>query len=262
MPSTDSGIALRPAVGRRTGPPVLIVPGAFSDIDSFERVIEWFSEAGRDAYALSLPQRDRRIPQVDSGGLAAHDRSLDRACSEIGEPVVAVGHSLGGLAVLRLLNRRRLPAAALLMPVPPGGLAADVFRLLRSQPVDAAKMLGISISAWPIRNLRASPPQGMFSRAAPRSAVDASVGRRVSESWRVLAEAFVGTGEPVAPVDTPLLLVSGLQDSIVSTQTVATLASDLEAPHLEFDVAHAFAEEPGFQTVLEAVDEQLRSYGA
>jgi hypothetical protein len=111
-------------------------------------------------------------------------------------------------------------------------------------------MLGISISARPVGRLPGGPPRGMFSRDAPKESVEASAGRRVSESWRVLAQALVGSREPVEQVDTPLVLVGGSQDSIVSAGSVAKLAGELEAPFLEFDVAHAFAEEPGYEEVL------------
>ncbi len=207
---------------------------------------------GRPACTLRLPQRGRRLPQLDPGGLGAIDRALDRACEEIGEPLVALGHSMGGLSVLRLLRRRRLAAAVLMMPVPPDGLGPDALRLMREQPIDAAKMLGISISAWPIRRLAGAPPRGMFSRDAPKEAVEKSSERRVSESWRVLAQGLVGSRGPVEPVDTPVLLVGGSQDSIVSAGSVAKLAAGLEAPFMEFDVAHAFAEEPGYEEVMSA----------
>jgi alpha-beta hydrolase superfamily lysophospholipase len=125
MPTPGSELLHRSESGQKTG------PAAFSDTDSFEDVAGWFADRGRPTYTLRLPQRSSRIPQIDSGGLAAIDRALDRACDDIGEPLSAFGHSTGGLAVLRLLGRRRLAAAILMMPVPPGGLAPDALRLMR-----------------------------------------------------------------------------------------------------------------------------------
>jgi alpha-beta hydrolase superfamily lysophospholipase len=230
----------------------MIVPGAFSDADSFEDVARWLSERGRQTYILRLPQRNSRIPQLDPGGLEAMDRAIDAACDEIGMPLTAFGHSMGGLAVLRLLARRRLSAAALMMPVPPRGLGPDAVRLLREQPIDAVKMIGLSLGAWPVRNLPGRPPRGMFRDDTPADVIDASAARRVSESWRVLTQMMIGSREPVGPVDTPLLLVGGSQDSIVSASTVSRLATDLDCSYLEFDVGHAFAEEPGYDRVLDA----------
>jgi pimeloyl-ACP methyl ester carboxylesterase len=248
-----------PAGRGATGePPALIVPGAFSDVDSFTGAAEFLAARGRDVYALSPPARGRRIPQLDTGGLAALDRSLDRACDRIGSPLTVIGHSLGGLAVLRLLQRRRQVAAALLMPVSPSGLAPEAVRLAREQPIDAAKMIGISLSAWPVRKLGLEPPVGMFRRDAPPDAVARSAARRVSESWRALAEALIGSREEIVPVETPLLLIGGSQDAIVSAASVADLAGRLDADYREFDVAHAFVEEPGFDRVLEEVDGWLR----
>jgi pimeloyl-ACP methyl ester carboxylesterase len=113
-------------------------------------------------------------------------------------------------------------------------------------------MLGISISAWPVRKLTGAPPRGMFSRDVPEESVEKSSERRVSESWRVLVQGLLGSRIPVEPVETPALLIGGSQDSIVSPGSVAKLAADLEAPFMEFDVAHAFAEEPGYEEVMSA----------
>ncbi len=261
MPSPEPEIVNRPARGEVTGAPVLIVPGAFSDADSFESVAQWFSSRGRETHTVRFPHRSSRVPQVDRGGLAAVDVALDRACDEIGEPLVAFGHSLGGLAVLRLLGRRRLEAGMLMMPVPPGGLGPDAIRLLRRQPLDAAKMIGLSVSAWPVRHLPGRPPRGMMSEGTPTEDIEASAARRKSESWRLLAQVLVGSRRTPAPVETPLLLAGGSQDSIVSCESVAGLAGELDASYLEFDVGHAFAEEPGFEIVLESVFDWLRDHG-
>jgi len=261
MTSSEPEIVHHPATGEATGAPVLIVPGAFSDADSFEAVAQWISGRGRSTHTVRLPHRSSRIPQVDRGGLAAVDAALDRACDKIGEPLVAFGHSLGGLAVLRLLSRRRLEGGILMMPVPPGGLGPDAIRLLRRRPLDAAKMLGLSFSAWPVRHLPGRPPRGMMSEGTPSEAIEASAERRKSESWRLLAQVMVGSRETPPPVDTPLLLAGGSQDSIVSPESVARLAGELHAPYLEFDVGHAFAEEPGFEIVLESVFGRLEDHG-
>ncbi|GAB3988184.1 esterase/lipase family protein [Nocardioides marmoraquaticus] len=99
--------------------PTLIVPGAFTRASSFDRLAE-----ALDGELIDMPWRDRRLAQLDLGGLGAADRALDQAVERVTEadrqsPLVLVGHSMGGLLALRASRRHPLDALVLLMPAPP-----------------------------------------------------------------------------------------------------------------------------------------------
>ncbi len=49
------------------------------------------------------------------------------------------------------------------------------------------------------------------------------------------------------------VVVAGHQDSITPTRVLRPLADALDAELLEFDVAHAFNEEPTYRVVTDAV---------
>ena len=51
----------------------------------------------------------------------------------------------------------------------------------------------------------------------------------------------------------PTLLIAGTQDGFTPTHVVRPLAAALDAEFAEFDVAHAFNEEPTYELVTDAV---------
>lgn len=238
--------------------PMLIVPGAFNDNASFEPMASRLEAHGWQAMIVRLPARARRLPQLDRGGLAAIDAVLDRAVTECRRPPVVIGHSLGGLAALRLGRRTPLSAAVLLTPATPYGLAPHMLRLAVNDPVSALKM-GVLAGAAPLaRALPLSPPVGLFTPDAPSDAMRRSRGHNVSESWLVLAQLLRGDSAPQGPAGQPTLVLGGSLDNLAPVASVRRLARDIDADYLERPVGHAFYEEDALYGVLDAVAEWLR----
>lgn len=133
------------------------------------------------------------------GGLGAIDRALDAATASAQAPPVLIGHSLGGLAALRTARRHPLAALIPLVPAPPDGLAFAFLRQALRDPMSAAKLIGLGVSAAPVRAFPLRPPRGVYSERV--SAVVQAAGNRlrVSESWLVLVSLAIGSREPVAP---------------------------------------------------------------
>lgn len=76
---------------------------------------------------------------------------------------------------------------------------------------------------------------------------------RVDGSWTVLAALALGSRHPVWPVGAPSLVTTGLQDRFTPTRVLRPLAACLDTELQEFDVAHAFDEEPSSVLVTDAV---------
>ena len=268
-PATEEQAADRPApaeapsialVGHERMP-LLLVPGAFSSGDDFEPMASWFYASGWDSRVVRLPARARRVPQLDRGGLAAIDAMLDEAVAACKEPPVVVGHSLGGLATLRLSRRTQLPAAVLLTPATPYGLAPHLLRTGVRDPLTAMKFGALATAAPLARAVPLGPPAGLFTPAASRDVVRRSLAHRVSESWLVLAQLLVGDPTPQPPADQPTLVLGGTLDTLAPPASVRQLADDLTADYVERVVGHAFYEEPALDAIAAEVDAWLRRVG-
>ena len=172
-----------------------------------------------------------------------------------------VGHSLGGLATLRLSRRTKLPAAVLLTPATPYGLAPHLLRTGVRDPLTAMKFGALATAAPLARAVPLGPPAGLFTPAAPRDVVRRSLARRVSESWLVLAQLLAGDPTPQSPADQPTLVLGGTLDTLAPPASVRRLADDLAAEYVERGVGHAFYEEPVLDVIAAEVDAWLRRVG-
>jgi pimeloyl-ACP methyl ester carboxylesterase len=126
----------RPA--RASGrPPLLFVHGGYCDAWCWDpHFLPWFAAHGYAAHALSLRGHGASGGRETLFVAGVDDYAIDveRVAAGLGEPPVLVGHSMGASIVEHLLVKQPVRAAALLAPVPPGGLGSMAGRLLAAQP--------------------------------------------------------------------------------------------------------------------------------
>lgn len=233
--------------------PIVLVPGAWTTADSFDDVRDAFEHHGHPTRVLDLPARSRRLPQLDGGGLVAIDRELDEALDEYDQSPILAGHSLGGLMALRAARRHEVRALVLLMPAPPMGMLPTILGDAVKHPYSSFRTLGAAFSVTLGTRLGFKPPDGLYSSAATPETLARGAAYRVDESWSVLAALAVGSREPVEPAGVPTLVVAGHQDRFTPTRVLRPVADALNAELQEFDVAHAFNEEPTYSVVTDAV---------
>jgi len=233
--------------------PIILVPGAWTRAAAFDDVRDALKAGGHPTEVLELPARTRRLAQLDRGGLRAIDATLDEHIAGYPEPPVLIGHSLGGLMALRASRRHTIQALILLMPAPPTGMLPNAFGNAVKHPYNTFRMLGAAFSVTLGTRLGFAPPDGLYSSTVTPETLARGAAYRVDESWTVLAALALGSREPVQPVGAPTLVIAGHQDRFTPTRVLRPLAAALEADLLEFNVAHAFNEEPTHTLVTDAV---------
>jgi pimeloyl-ACP methyl ester carboxylesterase len=233
--------------------PVIIIPGALTRAAAFEDVADALRDGGHPAEIIELPARGSRLAQLDRGGLAAIDTVLDERIALLDESPILVGHSLGGLMALRASRRNAVRALVLLMPAPPTGLWPVVLPDAVRHPRNAIRMLATAFSVTLGIRLGFGAPDGLYSSRATAEDVARGAAFRSDESWALLAATLFGSRKAVRAAGVPTLVVAGHQDRITPTRVLRPLADALEAELVEFDVAHAFNEEPTYRLVTDAV---------
>src|SRR5439155_27128140 len=118
-------------------PPLLFVHGGYCDGWCWEpHFLPWFAARGYPAHALSLRGHGSSggRESLFVAGLDDYVADVEHVVGTLGAPPVLTGHSMGAAVVERLIATRPVRAAALLAPIPPGGLAPVASRLLIWQP--------------------------------------------------------------------------------------------------------------------------------
>jgi len=118
-------------------PPLLFVHGGYCDAWCWDRYfLPWFAAHGYPAHALSLRGHGASGGRETLFVAGVDDYAVDveRVASTFDAPPVLIGHSMGASVVEHLLVKGPVRAAALLAPVPPGGLGPIAGRLLALQP--------------------------------------------------------------------------------------------------------------------------------
>ncbi len=204
---------------RRNGkPPLLFVHGGYCDAWCWEPYfLPWFAERGYAAHALSLRGHGTSggVESLFVAGLDDYVADVERVAASLPSPPVLIGHSMGASIIERLMATRPLPAAALIAPIPPGGLAPVASRLMAWQPEYLVNMHRLDAPHLAGDMLAALRPMYFSNDVAP-DVLNEAVMHLTMESARALMDLTLRLhdGKPVAATS---VFVLGAKDDRIST---------------------------------------------
>jgi len=201
-----------------TRPPLLFVHGGYCDAWCWEPFfLPWFAAQGFPSYALSLRGHGASGGQESLfvAGLDDYVGDVEHVAATLPSPPVLIGHSMGAAVVERLLTTRPIRAAALLAPIPPGGLGPVANRLWAWQPEYLVNMHRLDAPHLSGDVLAALRPMYFSETIDPQILMEATAHLNV-ESPRALLDLTLRLhgGKPVAPAR---LFVLGSHDDRIST---------------------------------------------
>jgi len=207
-------------------PHLLFIHGGYCDAWCWEPFfLPWFAAQGYGAHALSL-----RGHGASGGRESLFVASLDdyvadveHVAASLPSPPVLIGHSMGAAIIERMLATRPLRAAALIAPVPPGGLGPVAHRLMAWQPEYLVNMQRLDAPHLAGDVLAALRPMYFSDDVDPRILAQA-MSHLTIESPRVLMDLTLRLhdGRPVAGAK-PLVL-GATNDRISTARDVASTA--------------------------------------
>jgi pimeloyl-ACP methyl ester carboxylesterase len=199
-------------------PHLLFVHGGYCDAWCWQPFfLPWFAARGYGAHALSL-----RGHGASGGRESLFVASLDdyiadveHVAATLPSPPVLIGHSMGAAIIERMLATRPVRAAALLAPVPPGGLGPVAHRLMAWQPEYLVNMQRLDAPHLAGDILAALRPM-YFSNDVAQDIVAEAMMHLTIESPRALLDMTLRLhdGRPVRDAK-PLVL--GVSDDRIST---------------------------------------------
>lgn len=235
-------------------PPLLFVHGGYCDAWCWEpNFLPWFASRGYPSYALSLRGHGTSggRESLFVAGLDDYVADVEHVAGTLAAPPVLIGHSMGAAVVERMLTTRPIRAAALLAPIPPGGLGPVASRLLIWQPEYIVNMQRLDAPHLAGDILAALRPMYFSDNVEPAILAEA-VAHLTIESPRVLMDLTLRLhdGRPVAPA--PIFVLGARNDRISTPSDVNATASLYRAKSLIVDgLAHMLMLERGWMTVAE-----------
>jgi pimeloyl-ACP methyl ester carboxylesterase len=237
--------------------PLLFIHGELGGSWVWERYLHHFAGRGWEGHALNLRNHfwsqtaDPATLDIDS-----YTEDVVAAAERLGPSVVAVGHGLGGLLVLKAIERIPVSAYVLIAPEPP----KEVRDPARPHVVrDVPDAYGRSALGWETLPEKLQREHRDLS-IADILRIQHLLGQKAFESGRMKRQVLQGV--PVdrgALPDVPRLVVAGGLDTYIPEDEVERLAEWLDAPYEPFGAHSHYGLVLGEQSYLQ-VAETLRAF--
>jgi len=250
--------------GRSRGrPPLLFVHGGFCDGWYWEpHFLPWFAAQGYASHALSLRGHGRSGGRdtLFLAGLDDYAADVERVASELTEPPVLIGHSMGAAVIERLLATHPVRAAALLAPVPPAGLLLVASRLATERPDYFLHVTQLDPAHLTRRVLQALQPY-YFSPDVDPQVLREAVRHIGQESPRAIFDLSLRLHWQLPERnETPVFVLGAQGDRICTPDDVrATARHHSVEPVLIEGLAHMLMLEPEWERPARAIAEWLET---
>jgi pimeloyl-ACP methyl ester carboxylesterase len=207
--------------------PLLLVHGELAGSWAWERFLNYFAGRGWEGHAVNL--RNHHWSQTADPAELSFESFVDdvgAAMERLGPNVVAVGHGMGGLLVLKAAERHPISGLVLIASELPGNVREPTPpHLIREVP----ELFGPSLLGW------ATLPEKLQRDHRDLTLADVLriqhlMGQKPHESGRARRTMLRGVRvDPATLVDVPRLVVGGGLDRLVPLESSERLATWLDA---------------------------------
>lgn len=247
-------VTARPDTGARRHP-ILFVHGAWQGAWSWERFLPWFAARGWEAHALDLrghgeSPNDRSLRRTR---IAHYVEDVGRVVETLDEDPVIVGHSMGGLVVQKYLERRTLPRAVLLAPVPLGGVWRTAVRTALRHPLRFLQA-NLTLDLGPLVATRGIAQDLLLADDAPAHDIERYWPLMQSESYLAYLDMLLLVRARPQLVDTPVSIVAGSADRLFGVKELRRMCQPYGTELVVIDgAAHDLSIDPRWEQVASAV---------
>jgi pimeloyl-ACP methyl ester carboxylesterase len=237
--------------------PILFVHGELGGSWVWERYLHHFAGRGWEGHALNL--RNHYWSQTADPAtldMDTYTEDVIAAMERLGPTVVAVGHGMGGLLVLKGIERATVSSYVLIAPEPPADIREPARPHLMREVPDAYGRAELGWETLPEKLLRDQRDLTL----ADVLRIQHMLGQKPFESGRAKRQLLQGV--PVdrsALPDVPRLVIGGGLDTQVPEPDVERLAEWLDATYEPFGAHSHYGLVLGEQSFLQ-VAETLRTF--
>ncbi|HSP09255.1 MAG TPA: alpha/beta fold hydrolase [Candidatus Dormibacteraeota bacterium] len=242
-------------------PPILFVHGFWHGGWCWdEHFVPWFRERGYEATAITLRRHDQRhAPGLRTTRIRDYVEDVANAAAKMPSPPVVVGHSMGGFVTQKYLEDHGAPAAVLMASVPPSGVMGATLRTAARHPL---RFVAVNLT-WSLYGLIKTPGRAremFFGRELTDEEVSRYQSKMTDDAYLAYLDLLLFVRPNIDTVRrTPLLVLGGDADWVISPAEVARTAATYGAERATFPGAHDLMLEPGWEKVAERIDAFIRS---
>ncbi|MCG6193149.1 alpha/beta hydrolase [Leptospira sp. FAT2] len=242
-------------------PPILFAHGAWHGAWCWkENFIPYFQKAGYDVYTLDMRGHGKSSNRGGSfrwHSIRNYVQDVQEVLSQLPEPPILIGHSMGGLVVQKVLENTHVPKAVLLASVPPHGVFKITLEILLKYPIKFLKVL-MTLSLLPVVENPNIGRKLFFSKSISDEKALRYASRMQDESFLAFLDMLVLTLPKPKKVKTPLLVLGGEKDRFFAPWEVKRTANAYQA---EFEVfpgmGHNMMLDEGWEKVARRIDSYL-----
>ena len=246
--------------------PLLFVHGAFVAAWCWDdHFLPYFAQRGFAAHALSLRGHGGSTgwEALAATSVDEYESDVIRIARRIGEPVVLIGHSMGGMVVQRCMHKINAAAVVLMASVPPEGLLGSSLLLAARDPLLFGEINRLQ-HAHPSFATLQGVRRAVFSDHLPDEEIGRHLARMQPESQRAVFDLswpqqfFIGCATHV-----PALVLGGELDAFFAPAAMESTARMRGVKAEIFPgMAHAMMLEPAWQRVADRIVDWLHGNGS
>lgn len=234
---------------------ILFVHGAWHGAWCWEEYFtDYFTDEGYDCFTFDLVGHDKpgKVEGINRYLLRDYVNDLHEAVDEVGEDVVIVGHSMGGLILQKYLEDRSCFKAVLLATAPYFGVLRTTFKFLFSKSYSLPAILMFNLYA--LVDQMPKSKWAFFSKTIEETKLQRYTHQLSSESYL----AFLGMLYPRVKrnfhTKIPMLVLGAENDNIFSSEEMMRTAERYEADLLILpDIAHDMMLDVNYQQTADAL---------
>ena len=231
---------------------ILLVHGAWHGGWCWEDFAAHLGRRGRDVRIVPLRGHDR--PGRIWHRISHYVEDIRAAVAELAEPPLLVGHSMGGFAVQKFLERGQAAGAVLMAPAPPWGVMATTARLALRHPL-AFLEANLRLRLRPLLSTPELVRDLMFTPDTPADIVDGCAARVHDESYLAFLDMLLLVRVRTSRIRAPLLVLGAAGDPIFTPEQVRRTARVYGTQAEIFDrMGHDMMLDVGWQRVADRID--------
>ncbi len=214
-------IKSKPEIPEKNQPALVFVHGAWHGAWCWqEHFIPFFTKNGYECYTFDLPNHGTQKDQkgINQYRIKDYLNHLELVVAEINQPVILIGHSMGGYIVQKYLETKDCQAAILMAPVPCKPIWRLFFKLLRNQPLTMLKMIG-TFDLFQLVNTNEKAGYLLFSNKLPADKIEIYTQKLGSESFKLMIFDFLLSSiKRRKNLAIPVLVQCAGKDNVVSLE--------------------------------------------